>query len=265
MILAELIASTRAALPARKAAVPLAALQERIATLPKVNDILQRLDQQSVGIIAEIKRASPSKGVLNPGLNPTELAGKYVRAGASGISVLTEPTHFGGSLADLGEVRQAVTRIQAGTWLCRKDFIVDTYQLYEARAWGADSTLLIVAALSDEDLASLYHTARQLGMVPLVEVHNETEMIRAGRISPLLVGINNRNLHTFAVDVETTFRLLPLAPRGAKVISESGIYSPDQMRMLAQHQVNGVLIGEALVTAPDPFTRLHELAEAGVW
>lgn len=265
MILDELIASTRAALPARKAAVPLGALQERIAALPEANDILLRLDQASVGIIAEVKRASPSKGALNTDLDPAMLAADYARAGASGISVLTEPTRFLGRLEDLAEVRRAVDLVQEGLPLLRKDFIVDAYQLYEARVWGADSALLIVAALSDEDLASLYRTTRKLGMVPLVEVHNEVEMARAGRISPLLVGINNRDLRTFAVDVATTYRLLPLAPRGAMVISESGIHTPEQMRELAQHEVDGVLIGEALVTAPDPFARLHELLEAGAW
>jgi len=265
MILDELIASTRAALPVRKAAVPLAALQERIAALPEANDILLQLDQPSVGIIAEIKRASPSKGELNTGLDPAALAAGYARAGAIGISVLTEPTRFLGRLEDLAEVRRAVDLMQKGLPLLRKDFIVDAYQLFESRAYGADAVLLIVAALSDEDLASLYRTTRQLGMVSLVEVHNEAEMARAGRISPLLVGINNRALRTFAVDVATTYRLLPLAPRGAKVISESGIHTPEQMRELAQHRIAGVLIGEALVTAPDPFARLHELLEAGAW
>jgi indole-3-glycerol phosphate synthase len=265
MILDELIASNLAALPARKAAVPLDALRERIAARSQAGDILAALDRPSVGIIAEVKRASPSRGALNIRLDPAALASDYTRAGAAGISVLTEPTRFLGRLEDLGDVRRAVDLVHEGVPLLRKDFILDPYQLYEARAWGADSALLIVAALSDEDLASLYRTARQLGMIPLIEVHNEAEMARAGRLAPPLVGINNRDLRTFAVDVATTYRLLSLVPHGARVISESGIHVPAQMRELARHRVNGVLIGEALVTAPDPAARLRELREAGAW
>jgi indole-3-glycerol phosphate synthase len=265
MILDELIASTRAALPARQAATPLDALQERIAALPAPNNLLLPLRQPAVGVIAEVKRASPSKGALNATLDPATLAAAYVRAGASAISVLTEPTRFFGSLDDLAAVRRAVDAIRPGLPLLRKDFIVDAYQLYEARAWGADAALLIVAALADDELAALHGVALDLGLTPLVEVHNEAELARAARLSPLLVGINNRDLRTFRVDVAATFRLLPLAPPGALVISESGIHSPEQLRALARHQVHGALIGEALVTAPDPAARLSELAEAGAW
>jgi indole-3-glycerol phosphate synthase len=265
MILDDLIASTRAALPARKAALPLGALQERIAALPAPNDLLLPLRQPAVGVIAEVKRASPSKGALNATLDPATLAAAYARAGASAISVLTEPTRFLGSLDDLAAVRRAVDALRPGLPLLRKDFIVDAYQLYEARAWGADAALLIVAALSDDELATLHRTARDLSLTPLVEVHNEGEMARAALVVPLLVGINNRDLHTFHIDVATTYRLLPLAPRGALVISESGIHSPEQMRELARHEVDGVLIGEALVTAPDPTARLAELVAAGRW
>jgi indole-3-glycerol phosphate synthase len=265
MILDDLIASTRAALPARKAALPLGALQERIAALPETNDILRPLDFPSVGVIAEVKRASPSKGALNATLDPATLAAAYARAGASAISVLTEPTRFLGSLDDLAAVRRAVDALRPGVPLLRKDFIVDAYQLYEARAWGADAALLIVAALSADELATLHRTARDLNLTPLVEVHNEGEMARAALVGPLLVGINNRDLRTFRVDLGATYGLLPLAPRGALVISESGIHSPEQVRELARHKVDGVLIGEALVTAPDPAARLAELVEAGRW
>ncbi len=265
MILDELIASTRAALAIRKAATPLGKLLEQMANLPQANDILPALNRPSVGIIAEVKRASPSRQALNISLDPAALAADYALAGASAISVLTEPTRFLGKLEDLASVRQAVDAVREGMPLLRKDFIIDAYQIYEARVWGADMVLLITAALPDQDLDELYQTTLQLGMVPLVEVHNEGELARVKHLAPQLIGINNRDLDTFAVDVTTTIRLLPLVPGGALVVSESGIHTQEQMRMLAQHKANGVLIGEALVTAPNPGVRLHELLEAGVW
>ena len=265
MILDELVASARAALPARQAAMPLGALQERIAALPAANDLVARLDAPRVGVIAEVKRASPSKGALNTALDPAALAATYARAGASAISVLTEPTRFLGSLDDLAAVRQAVDAIAPHLPLLRKDFIVDAYQLYEARAWGADAALLIVAALADDELATLYRTARDLSLTPLIEVHDEVELRRAARLWPALIGINNRDLHTFRVDLTTTYRLLPLAPHSALIVSESGIHAPEELRALARHQVSGALVGEALVTAPDLAARLAALVEAGRW
>ncbi|MEN6480006.1 MAG: indole-3-glycerol phosphate synthase TrpC [Anaerolineales bacterium] len=263
MILDELVASARAALPARQAKAPLAMLKERVAALPAPADLAQALAAPGVGIIAEVKRASPSRGALNTALDPAAWAANYVRAGAIAISVLTEPTRFLGSLDDLAAARRAVDGVRPGVPLLRKDFIVDPYQVYEARAFGADAVLLIVAALDDSALAELYHLARDLGLTPLVEVHNEIEMARAARLAPSLVGINNRNLATFAVDLNTTLRLLPSVPEGALVVAESGIHTPKQVHTLAEHGVHGVLIGEALVTAPDPVARLSELLAAG--
>lgn len=263
MILDELVASARAALPARQAEAPLAVLKERLAALPAPVDLAQVLAAPGVGIIAEVKRASPSRGALNTRLDPAALAANYALAGASAISVLTEPTRFLGSLDDLAAARRAVDGVRPGVPLLRKDFVVDPYQVYEARAWGADAVLLIVAALDDGTLAELYHTARDLGLTPLVEVHNEVELARAARLAPAVMGINNRDLRTFTVDVNTTLRLLPSVPQSALVVAESGICTPEQVRTLAEHGVAGVLIGEALVTAPDPVARLGELLAAG--
>lgn len=263
MILNSILADTRAALPARMAAMPPSALWERIEELPPPRDFAAALRRPGVSIIAEIKRASPSKGVLNPDLAPDKLAVAYAEAGAAAISVLTEEHHFGGRLADLGATRRALDAAGFACPLLRKDFVIDPYQLLEARAWGADAVLLIAAALDDETLATLLDGTLELGLWPLVEVHNQAELARVLPLSPPVIGINNRNLYDFTVDLETTRRLRPQAPLGSVVVSESGIHSPDQVRVLKAIKVDAALIGEALVTAADPAGMLRALCEAG--
>ncbi|MHB9032222.1 MAG: indole-3-glycerol phosphate synthase TrpC [Anaerolineae bacterium] len=265
MILDELVSAARESLLARQQAVPTEVLEDRIANLPDPCDILTALAQPVVSIIAEIKRASPSKGNLNLALDPAALAEVYIQAGACALSVLTESTRFRGSLADLAAVRAAANRVKAGVPLLRKDFITDIYQVFEARAYGADVVLLIAAALDDEQLPNLYRAVRQLGMTALVEVHNEGELKRAVQLGACLIGINNRDLRTFNVDIAVTGRLRPLVPAGTLVIAESGIHTVEHMRLLASYKVNGALIGEALVTAPDLRQRLNDLLEAGKW
>ncbi len=263
MILDEIIADTRRLVAQRKASVPDHVLRQQIAAQRPPLDLARFLQQPGVSIIAEIKRASPSKGALNIALDPVAQARLYVEAGADAISILTEPTRFRGRPEDLIETRKALGDGPTVRPLLRKDFIVDSYQLLEARAWGADAVLLIVAALTDESLTDLYVQATALGLTPLVEAHTEDELHRALALDAMLIGINNRDLRDFRVSLETTRRLRPLIPDDRLVISESGIREPKQMRELASLGVDAALIGEALVTAHDPTTALRALKEAG--
>ncbi len=198
-------------------------------------------------IIAEVKRASPSKGLLCPDFDPVRLARAYARGGAGAISIITDEPFFRGSLEYLAAVREAVDLP-----LLRKDFILDPIQIEEARAFGADAVLLIVAALSPEDLRELLAYTRRLGLSALVEVHHEEELEVALSAGAPVIGINNRNLHTFEVSVETTFRMLKAVPKGRPVVSESGLSDPGTLKRLAEAGVAGALIGEALVKSPDP-------------
>lgn len=210
--------------------------------------------RQQFSLIAEIKRASPSRGWLRPDLDPAALAQAYAQSGAAAISVLTEPAFFRGSLADLASVRGAVEL----PVLC-KDFILDPYQVYEARAWGADAILLIVAALGLPELKALLELARGLGMSALVEVHQAEEVERALAAGASLIGINNRNLVDFGVDLNTSLRLRPLIPPDIPVVSESGIRTAQDVQHLKAAGVNAILVGEALVTSPDPGAKIKEL------
>lgn len=263
MILDALLESTRAEVARRRAEMPEAALRERLADLPAPSNFFRALRQPGVSIIAEVKRASPSRGALNLGLQPATLAESYARAGAVAVSVLTEPTRFHGSLEDLLAVRDGLAEARLARPLLRKDFIVDRYQLVEARLYGADAVLLIAAALDDRALGQLYDEARALGLAPLIEVHDEEELRRALALRPVLVGINNRNLRDFRVDLDVTRRLRPLIPSSILVVSESGIRAPEQMRLLTKLGVDAALVGEALVTSADPDATLRLLREAG--
>jgi indole-3-glycerol phosphate synthase len=207
-----------------------------------------------VRLIAEVKRASPSKGVLRLDLDAAALAGDYQAAGAAAVSVLTDTHFFQGSLADLRAVRQCVDLP-----LLRKDFILEPYQVYKARATGADALLLIVAALDDGALRALYRLTGELGMAALVEVHNEAELARALRIGPRIVGVNNRDLRTFEVHLETTERLRNLVPGDVILVAESGVRSRADVRRLAAAGVDAVLVGEALVRAADPGRQVREM------
>lgn len=204
-----------------------------------------------VSLIAEVKHASPSKGVLISPFDPVAIARDYLFSGAAAISILTDESFFRGSLEDLTKVRRLCRELKREVPLLRKDFVIDSYQIVEARAAGADAILLIVAALDDEHLAALHIEAARWGMEVLVEVHDEAEMRRANAIGARLIGINNRDLKTFEVELATTERLAALRPSGALLVSESGIAGRADVERLAASGVDAMLVGESLITAPD--------------
>ena len=240
-----------------KVEMPLASLKRRIETQAGPLDARAALHRERVAIIAEIKKASPAKGLLMPNFDAGALASTYVRNGASAISVLTNVDHFQGSIEHLETARSIA--YPAGVPVLRKEFIFDPYQVYEARAYGADLILLIVAMLDAADLRSLHTLVRDLGMHCLVEVHDEAELDTALEIDAKIVGINNRDLRTFKTDIETTERLAPMIPSGRTVVSESGINTPDHIRRVREAGAHAALIGEALVTSGDPGVKLREL------
>lgn len=205
-------------------------------------------------VIAEIKKASPSKGLLREAFDPPAHARSYATAGATCLSVLTDAPFFQGRIDDLRAARAA-----CALPVLRKDFVIDPWQVYEARAVGADALLLIVAALEEARLADLHALALELGLDVLVEVHDRAEMERTRALRPALLGINNRNLRTFETRIETTLELLDGVPAGARVVSESGIHSAQDVARLRAGGVHAFLVGEALMRAPDPGTRLTEL------
>jgi indole-3-glycerol phosphate synthase len=212
------------------------------------------LASEGIAVIAEFKRRSPSAGTIRDGATPEEIVGAYERGGASALSVLTEEPNFGGSLADLHTARRT-----SALPILRKDFVVDRYQLLEARLAGADAVLLIVAALADAELATLHASARALGLDVLVEVHDAGEVERALALEPNAIGINNRDLRDFSVDVARTRELRGAIPDGVAVVSESGIGSAGQLRELEADGVDAVLVGESLMRAPDPSAALRAL------
>ncbi len=210
-----------------------------------------------VAVIAEIKRRSPSKGDLAPDLDPAELAAAYTAGGAAALSVLTDAPHFGGSAADLGAARGATTLA-----VLRKDFTVAAADCYDARAMGADAVLLIAAALGDAELEELAGIAGSLGLAALVEVHDEAELARALGIGAGLVGVNQRDLHTFRVDTERALRVGAAIPSGVVRVAESGVRDHDDLARLGEGGFDAVLVGEHLVTAPDPGAALAALRGA---
>ena len=256
-VLDELNAGARADMEERRALVGQDELARRIESMPDTRDPLPAFRAPGIAIIAEVKRSSPSKGHLAEIADPAALAEAYARGGADAISVLTEKHRFGGSLQDLEAVR---ARVQIP--VLRKDFITDAYQLYEARAAGADLALLIVASLSETDLDSLHATALDLGLTPLIEVHTDEEVRRAADLGAALIGINNRNLKTLEVDIATFARLAPLVPQGAVLVAESGVGTPDDVRTFAEAGADVALIGEALVTGGDPVAGVRAMKEA---
>lgn len=256
MILDRIVADSRRELAERKLRKPLAALEQEAAAQPAALDFAAALRGDSLCLIAEVKRASPSRGVICPDFDPVTIARTYAASGAAAISVLTETKYFLGSLEHLQAIRDA---LGPQLPLLRKDFIYDAYQVYEARACGADALLLIVALLTPEQLAELLQLSRQLGMACLVEVHNETELAVALDSGAGIIGINNRDLRTFDVDLATTQRLRPLVPADRIVVSESGIKTREHMAQLKQWGVDAVLIGESLLTSPDITIRIKEL------
>jgi indole-3-glycerol phosphate synthase len=253
-VLDEILARTRKDLKRRKRDLPIGELEGRDSVPSK--RFRDALTGPGIAVIAEFKRRSPSAGPLRQGADVGEIAASYERGGAAAMSVLTEGPHFEGSLDDLRQARAA-----CALPLLRKDFIVDPYQLHETRAAGADAVLLIVAALPGSMLQTLHELSRELGLDALVEVHDSAELAVALGAGAELIGINNRDLRDFSVDVRRTSRLLADIPPGKVVVSESGIASTEQLRDLHEQGVHAVLVGESLMRASDPELALRALRQ----
>ena len=258
MFLERILDAKRAEIAARRATTPGHALRAVISRLGTPRDFRGAIAKPGLSIIAEVKRASPSKGGLSPDLSAAGLAGKYEAGGCAAVSVLTDRSHFGARPGDLQDVRAAVS-----VPVLRKDFLIDEYQLLESRAMGADAVLLIVAALGPEQLPRMIAEAERLDLCALVEAHTEEEMRIALDCGARLVGVNNRDLRTFEVDLETTARIAPMVPRSIPLVCERGIRSESDAKTAASWGVDAVLIGEALVTSPDPAGLLRDFCRAG--
>jgi indole-3-glycerol phosphate synthase len=252
----SIVRATRDDLARRKARTPLRELERRASERAERRDFRAALSGPAIALIAEHKRRSPSAGVIRAGASLTDIVGAYERGGAAALSILTEREHFDGSLEDLGQAR-AATRLP----ILRKDFTIDEYQLFEALAWGADAVLLVVGALPAVRLRALGETAAALALAAIVEVHDERELDVALAADATLIGINNRNLEDFSVDVERTFELLDRIPAGRTVVSESGILTAEHVARLARAGVDAVLVGEVLMRADDPETACRALLE----
>ena len=255
MFLDNIVTSKLDEVQRRQEIMPLPELEAAIREKALPLDLANALGGDSICLIAEVKKASPSRGVLCANLDPLKLANTYAQCGAAAISVLTESRYFKGSLEDLEAIRYKLPNIP----LLRKDFIIKPYQVFESRACGADALLLIVAILGNTELEELLSLSHDLGMQCLVEVHNEKELKRALACEAKIIGINNRNLDTMTVDINVTGQLRPLIPPGRIVVSESGIKERDDMERLREWWVDAVLIGEALVIADDIPAKIKEL------
>ena len=256
-VLSQIIAKKRERVEEAKRAVPLERLRSDALGKrePVPSHALRRaLQSDGINIIAEFKRRSPSKGVIRDDADLASIVQSYKAGGAVALSVLTEEDYFDGSLADLQMARSTVDLP-----VLRKDFVFDEYQMFEAAAAGADAVLLIVSVLDDQQIKSLSRLAEELGMDALVEVHNSEEMDRAARCGAKLVGINNRDLRTFEVSLETSIQLAPLAPRDALLVSESGLKDAADLQRLKEHGFHGFLIGESLMRARCPEAALRDL------
>ena len=260
-ILDNIVSARRLALEQTRLTVPLARVQQMAEAREERRDFASALagstepgNSPGLRIIAELKRASPSRGLIRQQYRRREIATGYASAGASALSVLTEAHYFLGSTQDLTEVRQAVD-----IPVLRKDFVLESYQVYESVAAGADALLLIVAALPDHDLHSLLDLCTQLRIAALVEVHTEAELHRAVEAGAQIIGVNNRNLKTLEVNLETSFELRAKMPRGCLAVSESGIKTVADLRRIREAGFNAVLIGERLMTQPDPGKALRQL------
>ncbi len=251
-VLDRIVAETRLQLQERKRATP---IEDLPTPRPgRAGAMREALSREGIGVIAEFKRRSPSAGPLRERAELTEIVPAYERGGAAAVSVLTEGPNFGGSLADLSAARGL-----CDLPLLRKDFVIDPYQMHEARAYGADAVLLIVAALEPDELSSLHQLAGELGLDVLVEVHDSAELAVALEVGAVLVGVNNRDLRDFSVDVERTERLMGEMPEEVLAVSESGISSPEQLERLQGLGVQAVLVGETLMRAGDPALALRKL------
>jgi indole-3-glycerol phosphate synthase len=257
-VLDEILEGVRADLAERQSRVSLEQLKDMARRAPSPLDALGALKADGVSVIAEVKRASPSKGAMAAIDDPAALAGDYEAGGARVISVLTEQRRFGGSLDDLVAVRRAVQ-----VPLLRKDFVVSSYQLWEARAYGADLALLIVAALEQTVLVSLIERALSIGLLPLVEVHTDEELDRAVEAGATVIGVNARNLGTLEIDRAVFARLAPRIPDSVVKIAESGVRGPHDLLAYAAAGADAVLVGESLVTEKDPRAAVADLVTAG--
>lgn len=250
-ILDQILERTAQDVDARKQRVPLPEMAMVAADRAPAASLHEALARTTPSVIAEIKRGSPSKGVFPVGVNPPEIARSYIAGGAAALSVLTDEPFFGGSLADIVAVAEVAHATHPPVPVLRKDFIVDEYQLVEARAHAADAVLLIVAALEQERLRVLHARATSLGMDVLVEVHDEVEMERALDLDAKVIGVNNRDLRTFEVDLAITERLARLIPSGVVLVSESGIGSRADVSRVRRAGAHAVLVGESLILSDD--------------
>ena len=250
----QLTAAAREGVRGRSSEVTIDQLEQQLGERTDARPFSEALTRPGLSLIAEFKRRSPSAGEIRPGATVEEIVGAYEAGGAAALSVLTDEPHFGGGLADLRAARAA-----SELPILQKDFVVDAYQLYEAAVSGADAVLLIVAALEDEPLAALHAAARDLDLDCVVEVHNEEELERALKADAEVIGINNRNLDDFSVDVGTTGELMADIPAGATVVAESGISERATLEDLEEMGVDAALIGEALMRAEDPEAKVREL------
>jgi indole-3-glycerol phosphate synthase len=257
MILDDIVEARRGDLERAKKAVSFAELEKTPLYREKRRGFGTALARGGRAIIAEVKKASPSRGVIREDFDPVALARRYAECGAAAISVLTEERHFQGSLRYLADIRGAV-----GLPLLRKDFLVDSYQVVEARAWGADAVLLIVAILDDPQLKDLLAAARDIDLDVLMEAHTEEEVDRAVVAGARIIGVNNRDLRTFVTTLETAVHLRPRIPAGSIAVAESGIDAPADVTLLEEAGFNVFLIGEALMRAPDPGVKLAALLAA---
>lgn len=257
-ILDEIMSFHRENLPKVMAAVSLENVRAFASVAPPVRDFYGALKLPGVSLIAECKKASPSKGLLAPHYDPVQLAQTYEKAGARAISVLTDGRHFQGSLEDLRDVREAVS-----VPVLRKDFIFHPYQVYEARSAGADAVLLIAAVLSDNDLRQLLPLVHKLGMAALIEVHTADEVARVLPLQPTIIGVNNRDLQTFEVDFENTARLRALIPPEIAVVGESGLKTVFDVRAMRDAGVDAVLVGETLIKSNNVAVTARGFVNAG--
>ena len=257
-VLDQIIDGVREDLAGRESRIPLERLRRQCDGLPAPRDAEALLRRPGLSVIAEVKRSSPSKGALSQIPDPAALASAYEAGGATAISVLTEERRFDGTLEDLDAVRAAVD-----IPVLRKDFMVTEYQVWEARARGADIILLIVAALTDEQLSTLMALAGTLGLTCLVEVHDEAETTRAVDLGATVIGVNNRNLKTLDVDTETFARLAPLIPETCVRVAESGVRGPEEARLFARAGADAILVGEARVIGGDPADGVRSMISAG--
>jgi indole-3-glycerol phosphate synthase len=253
----EIVGATREAVAARKRERPLSELEGQIDVGREGRPFAEALARPGTSLIAEHKRRSPSAGTIRDGASCAEIVRAYERGGAAALSILTEEAHFGGSLADLREARAS-----SDLPILRKDFTIDPYQLYEAKAAGADAVLLVVGSLEDRQLSELWSLANEIDLDAIVEIHDDEELEHALEIDCDVIGINNRDLESFTVDIQRTFDLLADVPAGKVVVSESGIRDRWQIEELEQVGVDAVLIGEVLMRAPDPEAAVRELTRS---